>query len=156
MRLTKPRSVQDLIACVDLYRALNDESFIPTSREHSLQAITVRARAGHFIRVALNDSNEVIAWILCEEIKHPHLGFNVLQQTFFASKERGFKSARAVKLLHEEMVKEAERRRLPMVVSSGSHFDTDFTFTRLLEKFGWRRAGYLAAKETKWWKAPAG
>ena len=151
----KPRSQQDLIACVDLYRALNDESFIPTSRKHGIQAIVMKARAGKFIRIAVDDNDQLVAWILCEEVKHPPFGFKALQQIFFASKEKGFKSARAVKMLHEAMVAEAERLRLPLVMSTGSHFDTDFTFAKLLEKFGWTRAGYLAVKRTRWWKAPA-
>ena len=155
MRVIKPRSKQDLIACVDLYRALNDEAFIPSSREQCIQSIELKSRAGKFVRMATSDTGEILAWILCEEMKHPHLGFIVFQQCFFASKEQGFKSARAVKMLHEAMFEEAEKKRIAMVVSTGSHFDTDFTFTRLLEKFGWRRAGYVAVRETRWWKAPA-
>ena len=146
--------MQDLIACVRLYRALNDESFIPTSEEQAIQSIIVKARAGTFIRIAVDDSGTILAWILCEAMRNPAFGFNTFHQTFFASKETGFKSARAVKLLHEAMLEEAERRRFPMAISQGSHFDTDFTFTRLLEKFGWRRAGFVAVKETRWWKAP--
>ena len=150
MRVSSPRSVEDLVECVRMYRALNDESFMPSSESMAIQSIKIKAKRGSFIRVALNDSDEICGWICCEAIQHPHIGFKVLQQTFFASRDVGFKAARAVKILHEAMLEEAIKCRFPMAVSTGSHMDPELTFAKLLEKYGWERRGYCAVKKTKW------
>ena len=49
--------------------------------------------------------------------------------------------------LHQELIEEAKRLDIKLVMSTGSHFDEDNTFTKILERYGWERRGYIAIKK---------
>lgn len=146
MRIIAPRSVSDIVACVEMYYNLNDHSFIEISKEESVKNLLRFSRQKEFVRMLLNDNDEIIAWIFASKAKPYHSAEIIFQQFYYASNQKGLKAFRSVILLHEEMIEEAARLDLKVVLSSGSHLDDDFTFARILEKSGWQRRGYLASK----------
>lgn len=146
MLIRKINNSKELEICVDLYLALNDESFIPANRVSSINSLNVLKNSGAFFRV-LEYNDKIVAWILATKIKSPHTGETSLQQIYYASNLSGIRSVRAVQLLHTELVCEAQRCRIGRVISTGSHMDSENVFTRILEKMGWKRRSYIATYE---------
>lgn len=132
--------------CVDLYIKDNDETFIPANRKSSIEALSNHLKSGAFFRI-LEDDGEVVAWILAKRCKPDHISQMVFQQLYYGSSLRGIKSARAVKMLHDDLIMEAKRMNIKRIISTGNHLDTENVFTRILEKSGWKRRGYLATFE---------
>ena len=95
--------------------------------------------------------DEIVGFLFADKREHIHMPFSVYQQIYCCTWAKGTVAARTVKLLHEKLLEEAERQRCPMAWSTGSHLDEDYTFVRMLEKFGWERRGYLAARKTSHW-----
>ena len=143
--ICKPRSLSDIESCVKIYEALNDFSFIRMSTKASIQNISQFVRRNKFMRMKVVD-NEIVAWILCEKSKPYHQEEFQFQQTYYASKRSGLQAYRDVLDLHNAMIEEARLQNIPVVVSLGSHMDSENTFARILEKNGWERRGYAALK----------
>ena len=143
--IVKPRTLKDIIDCVNIYESYNDFSFINMSTQESIKSISQFVRLNKFMRIKL-ESDKVVAWILCDKAKPMHQEEIQFQQIYFASMNTGIKAYRDVIDLHNEMLKETKRLGLKMAISSGSHMDEKFTFTRMLERNGWQRRGYVALK----------
>lgn len=143
--IIKPRSIQDIVDCVKIYESLNDFSFINMSFKESVNTISRFARSNKFIRIKL-ENNKIVAWILCDTAKPMHQEEFQFQQIYYASNRSGIKAYKDVIDLHNAMLDEAWRLKIPMAISAGSHMDEKFTFTRILEKAGWQRRGYVALK----------
>jgi len=90
----------------------------------------------------------VVGFLFAYAMHHFHYPFSVYQQAYCCTWCKGASAARAVRLLHDVLYDEGVRQKYPIVVSSGSHLDEAFVFTRMLERFGWERRGYLAARKT--------
>lgn len=140
-----PRTTTDIIACVKIYEDLNDFSFVNMSPAESIRTISAFSRAKKFIRIKIVD-NEIVAWILCDVAKPMHQEELQFQQIYYASKRSGIKAYSDVLDLHTEMEKEARIRKIPLLLSTGSHMDETNVFTRILERNGWQRRGYVALK----------
>jgi hypothetical protein len=146
MELREINDQKELEVCVDLYIDLNDESFIPSNRNVSLNSLNTFKNSGAFFRV-LEDNGKIVAWILAVKMKSPHTGEVSLQQVYYGSNLKGIKSVRAVQILHTALVSEAQKRKICRVISTGSHMDSENVFTRILEKMGWNRRSYMATYE---------
>jgi len=146
MLLRKILNEREIEICVDLYIKDNDETFIPASRKDSLEAMTNHLKSNAFFRI-LEDDGKIVAWILAKRHKPDHISQMVFQQMYYGSALKGIKSARAVKILHEALIEEAKRMNIKRIISSGNHLDTENVFTRILEKAGWKRRGYIATFE---------
>lgn len=143
IKIEKPRSVSDIVTCVDMYLALNDESFIDTDRDTCIKNMIQYSKLGHFIRMAVIDG-EIAGWIYARPVIVPHRKKPQMQQCYYASNRTGIMAARLVKILNDCMAKHALAQGIDLVVSAGSHMDEKNTFARILEKDGWQRRGHIA------------
>jgi hypothetical protein len=142
----KPRTLEEIHFCVDMYLKLNDETFIPADKELAYSNLSNLVRRNKFVRMAVkNDS--IIGWIYATVGCNMHTKEKILQQSYFCSNQSGITAARVIKFLHEELIEEAKRLDIKIVMSTGSHFDEDNTFTKILERYGWERRGYIAIKK---------
>lgn len=146
MRIVKPRSTADIKACIDLYCDLNDPSFLTICKDNCYKHLSQFARQNKFIRLKLDNDDKIIAWIFAAKVQSYHSASPMFQQMYYASSNNGIKAYRDVIDLHEEMIQEAIRLDIPMVISQGSHMDENNTFSRILEKNGWDRRGHTALK----------
>lgn len=146
MRIIKPRSTDDIRACIDLYCDLNDPGFLTVCKDNCYKHLSQFARQGKFIRLKLDNDDKIIAWIFAAKVQSYHSASPMFQQLYYASSNKGIKAYRDVIDLHEEMIQEAKRLNIPMVISQGSHMDENNTFSRILEKNGWDRRGHTALK----------
>lgn len=137
---------EDVIACCDMYIALNDPSFLDLDRDTCIRNMWSRVRLRHFLR-CLRDDGGIKAWIYGAPIRHDHANYNVFQQMYYASNQTGVSAARCVRILHEALYDEACKGDYRYVISPGSFYDDTNTFARLLERYGWTRRGYLAVRE---------
>lgn len=144
----KPRNTSDIINCVNMYLSLDEPGFMPASFDSSCRSLVNHWQHGGFIRLVEEDGR-LIAWIFAICAPMDHISEKIVSQRYYASKTSGVKSFRALKLLHDEMLAYAHRINAAYCTSTGSHFDTAFTFTRMLEKCGWTRRGYLAIYKMK-------
>jgi hypothetical protein len=138
-----PHSIEDIRTCVELYYSLNDHSLITVDKEFAFTNLYKLVRNKKFVKAIYKD-NSIIAWIYADVLTHLHSREKALQQIYYASNQKGFSAARCILTLHKEIIKEAERLNLKLVISTGSHMDEDYTFTKILERAGWERRGYAA------------
>jgi hypothetical protein len=146
MESIKPRTLEEIHFCVDMYLRLNDESFIPADRQLAYDNLSNLVRRNKFVRMAVKD-NQIIGWIYASAGLNLHTKEKILQQSYFCSNQTGIAAARVIKFLHQELIEEAKRLGINLVMSTGSHFDEDNTFTKILERYGWERRGYIAIKK---------
>jgi len=146
MELIKPRTLEDIHFCVDMYLNLNDETFIPADKQLAYDNLSNLVRRNKFVRMAVKNI-QIIGWIYATPGLNLHTKEKILQQSYFCSNQSGISAARVIKVLHEELIEEAKRLDIKLVMSTGSHFDEDNTFTKILERYGWERRGYIAIKK---------
>ena len=145
MILREPVSKQDIITCVDMYIAKNQ--WIPVSRQDSLTNLYTAWKTGKFIRL-IEDEGVIIGWLYALVMQPPHQSFLSYYQQYCCTATSPIKSFKAIKLLHEALVNQAELEEIPLVYSGGSHLDEALVFPRMLEKIGWERRGYLCTWST--------
>ena len=141
--LHRPQSLADLRACVDLYLSLDEPGFMPASHDTCMKSIIGYWSNGAFIRIAKEDG-ALLGWMLGVNTNLEHISGSIVAQRYYASNCKGIKAFRVLKMLHEEMLVYAARVRATYCTSTGSHFDEKFAFSKMLEKCGWTRRGYLA------------
>jgi hypothetical protein len=146
MESIKPRTLEDIHFCVDMYLKLNDESFIPADKQLAYDNLSNLVRRNKFVRMAVKE-DKIIGWIYAIPGLNLHTKEKILQQSYFCSNQTGISAARVIKFLHQELIEEAKRLDIKLVMSTGSHFDEDNTFTKILERYGWERRGYIAIKK---------
>lgn len=139
------KSIKDIRYCVDMYYDLNDHSFLEVSKEQSYKNLLTLCKRNRFVRV-LKHNNIIIAWIYADIVVPLYYDKKVYQQLFYASDQTGIKAYKSVVMLHDELIKEAINKEIKVIISQGSHMDEDYTFTKILEKNGWDRRGYIAIK----------
>ena len=143
---TRPiNSNKEIIEVIELYSAINDEEFMPVHKEYAYRNIWMHVKQKKFHRLYLED-NIIIGFIFCSPFQNYHFCGRLFAQEYFFTNAKGRKACNVIKILHNEMIKEAVRLKCNAVVSAGSHLDEDYTFTRILEKQGWLRRGHLAVK----------
>jgi hypothetical protein len=147
MKIRKMKTTKEIEPCIDLYIQLNDEEFIPSNKKSSMRSLLKHLQEGAFFRLLEDDDGKIVAWILATKCMPEHTGEVTLQQRYYGSNLTGIKSARAVKVLHEALIYEAQRQGISRVISMGSHLDPENIFTRILEKMGWKRRHYIATYE---------
>ena len=126
-----------------MYLKLNDQNFLPASREVSTQNLIVKVRRGKYVRVVRKD-NRIVAWIYADLVQLEHTDYACFQQLYYASDAVGFSAARYLRILHSDMVRQARATNAEYCISIASHMDTECVLTRLLEKDGWVRKGHVA------------
>jgi hypothetical protein len=135
----------DIETCIDIYLPQNQEHMLPSDRATACNTMRVLLARGAFCR-ALWVDGKIHAWLLASAMQREFIKEPVLQQVFFGSDLKGTQAYNAVVALHLEMEKEAVRRGINLLISTGSNQDPDNTFTRILERNGWNRSGYLATR----------
>jgi hypothetical protein len=143
--IQSPTSISQLQQCVQMYLAQNPGDFIQADPDYCLESIIKHWKSKGYIRLLYSES-KLIAFLLATESRSKHSPDKYLMQEYFCTDSRlsGFSVARAVKLLHQDLIEYAKKNRYKFVASSSSHLDEDFVFTKILEKFGWERRGYVA------------
>ena len=132
-----------MVACIELYRQINDETFVEIDPDVSFASLRHVYRSRGFLRVVL-EGDVVVAWIYCQPVSMMHVRYLSFQQIYYASSKTGLAAVKLVKLLHEAMLEEARRLKIQLAISMGSHMDSKHTFVRILEKAGWQRRGHAA------------
>lgn len=143
MQVRQLQTKEEVRFCTDMYCDLNDDSFIDVNRNESYYNLLKLVKNNAFARVIVRD-DKILAWILAQKMQPLHMDYPIFQQMYYASKESGVLAYKCVIKLHEAMIEEAKRLKIGAVLSQGSHMDSDYTFTRILEKSGWSRRGYVA------------
>ena len=145
MEVCKLATIKDVEFCADMYLALNDDSFLPTDRRTSIASLHRLARGGKFVR-ALKKDGLIVAWIYADLVHLSHSDLTFFQQLYYASAETGLAAYRCLVQLHEEMYAHARTTKADYCLSACSPMDTTQVLARALEKNGWKRRGFLAAK----------
>lgn len=148
MYVDKIRSRTEIELCVDLYGSRSEPSFLPLDYNLSKLNLFDKVRRNKFVRVFRVD-DEIKAWIYADLVKLPHASEQYFQQFYYGSSLTGSAAYKAVVSLHREMVLFANTTNATWCTSTGSPYDTENTFARILEKQGWTRRGYLAAIKIK-------
>lgn len=139
-------SEKDIVYCVQSYASANDESFLPVHFETALSYVKNHWLNGAYLRILLKDSKPVGTILAIKGKAASHSNLNALIQNYYWCELQGFSAAKAAIFVHKELEKEAIKRRLPLVISTGSHMDETHQFAKILEKMGWERRGYIALK----------
>lgn len=147
MNIRKPVNREELIRCVEIYSALNDEDFIPSNYKASLSSIIKHWKTGEFIRV-IEKGDEIIGFITAEVHVLRHCAHKQLEQTYYVTNQQGFTAARAVILAHQELIKYGEEIGVPIITSHCSHLDETRVLCRILQKNGWKVKGHVAVWRT--------
>jgi hypothetical protein len=148
--LQKIQSIDEFSTCINIYADYNDDSFIHVDRKKSLLKLREHSKSGFLYTI--KDDGVLVGWLLAERLKHPFSSQSFLQQSFYVTNMRGIKSARAIILAHEELIRLAERFQIEIVLSVGSFYDEQNIFTKVLEKKGWKRRGHTAMWHTSHYK----
>jgi hypothetical protein len=143
--IDKIKLFHEIAYCVNMYANLNDFTFLPIDRNLAIQNLALAVRRQKFVRV-LKQDNQIVTWIYADVGNSLHMTERILQQQYYCSTLTGTKAFRAVQILHEELLKYAKENKYDIVFSNGSHMDEKYVFTRMLEKLGWQRRGYVAYK----------
>jgi len=143
MQVTKPTSEQQLKFCTDMYIGQNDNSFINLDSQYCYENIIKHWKSLNYIKLII-DNNQIVGFIMASSTVSKHSKDKFIVQEYYCTNLIGFKSARAVKLAHEDLIENAKKNKFKFVISQGSHMDPNHVFTRLLEKFGWDRRGHIA------------
>ena len=114
MESIKPRTLEDIHFCVDMYLKLNDETFIPADKQLAYDNLSNLVRRNKFVRMAVKD-NKILGWIYAGIGVNPHIRDKIFQQYYFTSTQSGIMAARIVKFLHEEMIEEAKRLDINLI-----------------------------------------
>lgn len=159
MQLIKARNRDDIVTCVNMYCDQETDELIETNKMVSINNLVAESRNGYYRVLVEFDSNnveQIVGWILAYRVLNPFNGIMELQQQFYTSIFTGLKAVKAVKLVHEELIKYAETYRIPVVTSHCSHNDLNFVLCRILQKEGWQTRGYMAYWRTSWHPKPFG
>lgn len=143
----KPRGVEDIAACVDMYIAINEDRFLRIDRAYSIKTLSLALQQGRFFRIKLSQEGNVEAWIIAIINRTYHDPEPFLQQIYYCSANKGVKAYRDVVDLHSTMEQEAIRLNISSIKAMGNHGDTRNVYARILEKIGWERRGYLCIKK---------
>jgi hypothetical protein len=143
MKVEQIKTLSEVRECIELYYNLGDYNFVNVNKEFWASKLSEAVLKHKFVRV-IKQNNKIIAWIWAEKVQLAHSSEPIFQQLYYASNTTGFTSFRCVKLLHESLLDEARRVKVSSALSMGSHEDEDFTFTKMLERLGWERRGYIA------------
>lgn len=141
--LIKLKTSEQVLRCIDLYLAQNDETFMTTSRELSYRNLFNKVRLNKFVR-AVECDGEILAWLYADAVILEHTDYITVQQMYYGSSQRGALAVRCIKMLHAAMVEYAKSMGANYCTSAGSPYDSENVFAKILEKSGWRRRGYLA------------
>lgn len=138
------RNMSDVNACVSLYASVYKPDGLTLDTDKGSETLKRKARSD-FTRV-VREGSEIIAWINAAEANLPWVSERIFQQNYFASKTSKLKAVKCVKLLHDAMEEYAISKQFDIVMSIGSHQDESCVFSRILEKHGWERQGFLSMK----------
>jgi len=144
--IIRKATASEIITCFHKYATMDD--WLPVTTKPAREFAKAVIKSNYFMRVA-EDNGEVVAFLYAEPEEILHMSFPVYKQKYYCSWCPGIKAAKAVKLLHNALFDFAEARGYWMVMSTGSHFDEEHRFTKLLERFGWERRGYIAMRKTR-------
>jgi len=131
--------------CVDMYLALNDDTFMVADRSESLKNLFMKTRLKKFVRV-YKENDQILAWIYGDLIKLEHCNYSNFQQIYYCSDQSGFKAYRCLVLLHDALYAHSKSTQALYCVSSGSHMDPANVLARSLERNGWIRRGHIVAR----------
>ena len=144
VRRVKDTEVQ---ACVDMYIVQNDESFLFSDRRYAITNLLLARRQGAYFKVAV-DGDEIEGWMMAQVGSNYHFPYRIYEQKYFMSRAKGFRAARVVKILHEDLIAEAMAKNVPVIMSPGSHMDRADLFVTMLERMGWDRREHIAVFKT--------
>lgn len=142
MHLSPPQNEAELLLVADIYLKY-DDGFLPVNREVCYENIINHWRRLGYVRI-IHHARRVIGFIMASVVTTKHSKEKMLLQEYFCTDLSGFAAAKAVKLAHRDLVQHAANQRIVTVMSCGSHMDPDHTFTRILEREGWKRKGHVA------------
>jgi hypothetical protein len=145
LNIREASTLSDFENCVRMYMGKNS-GFLPNEFAPSMLYIQQAASTG---KLYVAEDRELLAFILFKKAKLDFSNTTIVEQLFFCSDTSPVTAVKCVYLLHDKMVEWGERHKCELALSTCSHEDKEFKFTRLLEHHGWERCGYLAKKELR-------
>lgn len=145
MKLEQVAKAEDILECIDAYSELNDYSFLNVDKIFVYKNLLLAAKRKKYFKI-IKENDKIVAWLFADSGNSLHINEKILQQYYYYSAYSGTKAFKAIKVFHEDLLDYAKQNKYSVVFSPGSHLDEKYVFTRMLEKLGWNRRGYLAYK----------
>ena len=146
MIIRKP-SAKEIVRCYIKYASMED--WLPTRTTNAKDFAKELSKSDCYVKVAEDENGEISAFLYGNPEQMLHMPFPAYVQKYYCSWCKGSKAARALKMLHQDLFEFAEDRGYWMVISTGSHHDEKYSFTKMLERMlGWERRGYVAMQKT--------
>ena len=143
MEFLKPTNEAQLRHCCDIYMAQNDPEFMRVDANSCYQSLIKHWRLNGYVRVIWL-KGEIVGFIMASIVPVMYSKEKHLAQEYYCTNLTGFAAAKAVIESHKGLVEVAKMKLIPVVISQGSHMDPENTFTRILERQGWTRRGFVA------------
>jgi hypothetical protein len=142
-------SQADLKVCLEMYKDINDESFIHVDDAFALKRIREFTKlsctqGGFYLSV---EGHTIVGWMAYHVTSSQYGGERQVVQHVCGVAPKGLHGIRVQLELHEELIRRAYLVNAASVVSSGNPYDTSFVFARVLERQGWKRRGFMAIYE---------
>ena len=142
------KNKSDIDICVSMaVKQLSKNNLVPFDIDACYDSLQMAVRLKKPVRLLEYDSH-IIAWIYGEVGSFLHTNYPIMVQRYFASNVEGVKAVKAIQLLHRELIVITKEKKVPLLHSMGSYYDSCNTFARILESDGWTREGYLAVFQT--------
>lgn len=136
-------SLEELKAAVDVYVNYAKNDIVPFSREESYTNMEAHWRSLKYVK-KITYKGAVVGIVCGDILKSFHGKHKFFNQMYYCTNLKGVLSVKAVQLAHRDIIEYASKYKLSYVISQASHNDTSFVFTRILEKDGWIRKGFMA------------
>jgi hypothetical protein len=150
MYVTKVQTLKEIEYCIDMYLARLNDTFLPPSRELAIRNLKDRVQRQRYVRVCRDDAHKVLAWIYADVGQAHHFDGVIFQQHYYGTSVDGIMAVRCLELLHDDMVQYAKNEtKADYCMSSCGPQDVKQTFSRILEKCGWKRHTFLAVKKLR-------
>lgn len=142
-------SQADLKVCLEMYKSINDETFIHVDDTFALKQLREFTKlpsvhGGFYLSV---EEHRIVGWMAYHVTRSKYGGELQVVQHVCGVAPRGLAGIRVQSELHEELIRRAYLVNAVSVVSSGNPYDTSFVFARVLERQGWKRRGFMAIYE---------
>lgn len=146
--------------CVKMHMAWND--WLCQDYKTCLSYITMMKQTKQYVRVVVDEGKEnrvytgrVLGYMIGGPTVQIYTPFKWFSQIMCYVDVKGPSGVRVLKMLHDDLFKYGEDHGFPIVNSVCSHLDEELKFSKVLERMGWERRGYMAAKATKHYAAAA-
>ena len=95
MILRSPLNHEEIAFALDIYISMNDESVIPSNREHALKVLYGYITIRSYFKIIEHEDN-IVGFVLADMHKPDMNGIPVARQIFYASNLKAVKAVKGV------------------------------------------------------------